>query len=279
MVPMAPRRQWIVTLLAALWLAPAAYAVSAERSTVERQDYTFDPRTGTVTLDLLTTYSGHDADVLRALFTNIGWGEYGRAKLVYYRRMYGAIAETAQPAVEDDHERNIIEIREHYKVSLAETEDEDLKHRFPIYPDLLRGFFSQLPATIQQPYALDGTLDRRDIVTVTAPTLGTYAIQDSSVTDADFAFTRKANTGSGRVEMDYRLRFLADTVPVADFATYSADIARMDHNIFAWIDLDRDVYHRYYRDMPRIIRGVAALAVVGVALGWWFLRRRRMGRA
>jgi hypothetical protein len=279
MVPMARQGQSIVILLVAIWLAPAAYAGSAERSTLERQDYTYDPRTGTVTLDLMTVYSGHDADVLRALFTNIGWGEYSRAKLVYYRRMYGAIAETAQPVVEDDNERNIIEIREHYKVSLAEPDD-DLKHRFPIYPDLLRGFFAQLPATIQQPYALDGALDRRDIVTVTALTLGTYAIQDSAVSDGYFTFTRKASAGAGRVEMDYGLRFLADRVPVTDFAAYTADIARMDHNIFAWIDLDRDVYHRYYRDIPKIIRAVAAIVlVVGAVFARWLLRKRRMGRA
>jgi hypothetical protein len=80
--------------------------------------------------------------------------------------------------------------------------------------------------------------------------------------------------------MDYRLRFLADTVPVADFAEYSADTERMDHNVFAWIDLDRDVYHRYYRDVPNIIRGVAAaVLVVGAVFARWFLRKRRIGRA
>jgi len=112
---------------------------------------------------------------------------------------------------------------------------------------------------------------------VTAPTLGTYAIPDSFVSDAYFVFTRKADTGSNRVEMDYRLRFLTGSVPVADFAAYSADVARMDHNIFAWIDLDRDVYYRYYRDVPRIIRGLAAAVLVVVTLGWSFLRRRRAG--
>jgi hypothetical protein len=274
---MGVRRHSIILLLAALWLASAARADSAERMTAARQDYAYDPGTGTVTLDLTTVYSGDDADRFRDLYRRIGAEGYDRAKLDYYREMYGAIAETMPLAVKDD--RDTVETRERYTVSLADPEDDELKHRFPIYPDLMRGFFAQLPATIRQPYALDGTLDRRDTVIVNAPTLGTYAIQDSAVSDGYFVFTRKASAGSGRVEMDYRLRFLADSIPVADFAEYSADIARMDHNVFAWIDLDRDVYHRYYRDMPNIIRGGAAVLVVGAVFARWFLRKRRMGRA
>jgi hypothetical protein len=138
-----------------------------------------------------------------------------------------------------------------------------------------------LPPTIQQPYTLDGTLDRRDIVTVTAPTLGTYEMPDSSVSNPAFSFTRKTIIAPGRVELDYRLRFLTDRVAVADFEQYRADIARMDNNIFAWIDLDRDFSHRYYRDIPTIIRGgVAAILVIGITvLTWLFFRNRRMGRA
>jgi hypothetical protein len=276
---MGVRRHSIILLLAALSLAPAARADSAERTTVARQDYAYDPGTRVVTLDLGTVYTGQDADMFRSLYARIGPDGYSRAKLDYYHGMYGAIVETAPLAVRDDPDRGTVETRERYAISLAEPEDDEFKHRFPIYPDLLRGFFAQLPATIQQPYILDGTIDRRNVVTVSAPTLGTYSLQDGEVWDSYFAFTRKANAGSGRVEMDYRLRFLTDRVPVADFAEYSADVARMDHNIFAWIDLDRDVYHRYYWDMPKIIRGVAAVVLLsGAVFGWWFFRKRRMGR-
>jgi hypothetical protein len=272
---MGVRRHAIILLLAALWLAPAARADNAERMTVARQDYAYDPRTRIVTLDLGTVYTGQDADMFRSLYARIGPDGYSRAKLDYYRTMYDAIAEAAPPAIKDDRAHNVIEARERYTVTLAQSDDEEPAHRFAIYPDLLRGFFSQLPATIQQPYALDGTLDRRDIVTVTAPMLGTYEVRDSGVSNPAFSFTRKAITAPGRVGLDYRLRFLTDRVAVADFEQYRADIARMDNNVFAWIDLDRDVYRRYYRDMPKIIRGVAAAVLLGAALGWWFLRRRR----
>ena len=275
---MRVRRHSIILLLAALWLAPAARADSAERMTVARQDYAYDPGTRVVTLDLGTVYTGQDADMFRALYARIGPSGYSRAKLDYYRTMYDAIAEAAPPAVKDDRDRNVIEAREHYAINLAQPDDEEPAHRFAIYPDLLRGFFAQLPPTIQQPYTLDGTLDRRDIVTVTAPTLGTFEVPDSGVSNPAFSFTRKAIIAPGRVELDYRLRFLTDRVPSADFEQYRADIARMDHNIFAWIDLNRDFSHRYYRDMPKIIRGVAAAVLCGVALGWWFLRKRRIGR-
>ena len=273
---MGVRRHSIILLLAAPWLAPAVWADSPGRTVVARQDYAYDPGTATVTLDLATVYGGEDAARFRALYRRLGTDGYDRAKLDYYRGMYGAVTETAPLAVRDDPGGDTVETRERYKISLADGEDDALKHRFPIYPDLMRGFFAQLPTTIQQPYMLDATLDRRDIVTVTAPTLGTYSLQDGAVSDSYFAFTRKASAGSGRVEMDYRLRLLTDRVPVADFVAYSADIARMDHNIYAWIDLDRDVYRRYYRDIPKIARGAAAVLLLsGLMLAWWIRRRRR----
>ena len=268
---MAQRQGPVILLLAALWLGHAANA--AERTTVARQTYAYSPRNDAVTLDLTTVYSGSDAEGFRALYRRLGPDGYAQAKLDYYRTMYSAVAETAPPAVKDS--GDTVETRELYTVSLADPDDDDLKHRFPIYPDLLRGFFSSLPPTVQQPYQLDGTLDRRDIVTVTAPTLGTYALRDGEVTSPAFAFTRKAAAGPGRVELDYRLRFLAGSVPVADYEQYRAEIERMDHNIYAWIDLDRDLYHRYYRDIPKIVRGAAILLAAAAILAWLAVRLRR----
>ena len=110
-----------------------------------------------------------------------------------------------------------------------------------------------------------------------APTLGLYAIRGGAVSSPWFIFTRNARAVPGHVEMDYRLRFLAGSVPVDDFAQYRGDIERMDHNIYAWIDLDRDFYHRYYRDIPKMVRWAAMAAVAALlAGGWWFLRRCRM---
>jgi hypothetical protein len=279
---MRVHRLSIILLLGAHWIgalgtAPAARAGDAEPNTVARQDYRYDPRAGSVTLDLTTIYRGRDADDFRAAYARLGQAGYAKAKLDYYRTMYDSVAEAAAPTVTDDPSRDAVETRERYTMSLAGLEDDSGLHRFPIYPDLLRGFFSTLPPTIRQPYPLDGTFDRRDIVTVTAPTLGTYTLGDGDVSGSFFAFTRKASSGAGHVEMDYRLRFLTDSVPVADFEQYRADVERMDHNIYAWIDLDRDFYHRHYQDMPAMLRAAAAAAGLAMLGGgvWWLARRRR----
>jgi hypothetical protein len=259
-------------ILAALWLASGARADGIERSTVARQEYAYDPRDDVVTLELSTVYSGSDAEGFRTLYRRMGPDGYAQAKLEYYREMYGTAIEAAPVSVMDA--GDTVEARERYQIVLAAPDDDALRHRFPIYPDLLRGFFSSLPNTIQQPYPLDGTLDRRDIVTVTAPTLGTYAVADGAVSNPAFTFTRKAEARSGRIEMDYHLHFQADNVSPADFARYTADIERMDHNVFAWIDLDRDLYHRYYRDIPRIVQGAVAIALLAALGAWWFVGRR-----
>jgi hypothetical protein len=278
---MHARRLSIILLLGALCIgalgiAPAVRAEdSAAPTTVARQNYSYDPRANTVMLDLKTVYSGHDAQSFRGFYAKAGADGYAKAKLDYYRTMYDVVAEAAPPTVKDDTDRNVIETTERYRISLAGREDDEPLHRFAIYPDLMRGFFSRLPPLVHHPYPLDAASDRRDIVTVDAPTLGLYAIPGGAVSSAYFTFTRNARAMPGHIEMDYRLRFLTDSVPVAEFERYRADIERMDHNIYAWIDLDRDFYHRYYRDMPAILRGATA-AILAVALGgaWWFLCRR-----
>jgi len=79
--------------------------------------------------------------------------------------------------------------------------------------------------------------------------------------------------------MDYRLRFLTGSVSPEAFERYRADIEEMDHNIYAWIDLDRDFYHRYYRDIPRMMRGAAVILAIALGGGiWWVMRRHKPSR-
>src|ERR1700743_1042579 len=94
-VGMARRGRSIIMLLAALWTAsvawpPGARGDDAARTTVARQDYAYDPGTESVTLDLVTVYSGQDAEAFRALYREMGAEGYSRAKLDYYRTMYSA---------------------------------------------------------------------------------------------------------------------------------------------------------------------------------------------
>ena len=54
----------------------------------------------------------------------------------------------------------------------------------------------------------------------------------------------------------------------------------MDTNIFAWIDINRDFYPRYYHDFPKIAVGLAAAALLlsGIFGGRWMRRRRARAR-
>jgi hypothetical protein len=278
---MHARRLSIILLLGALWTAPAARADDGTQpATVARQNYTYDPNSKSITLDLKTIYSGRDADLFRQFYAKAGGDGYRHAKLGYYRTMYDAVAEAAPPMVKDDRERNTIEMTERYTISLADLEDDQQLHRFPIYPDLMRGFFSRLPPLVHHPYPLDPGFNQRDIVTVDAPTLGLYAIPGATVSSPYFTFTRSARALAGHLEMDYRLRFLLDNVPAGEFEQYRSDIEQMDHNIYAWIDIDRDFYHRHYRDIPKMVRGagLAALLILPGA-AYWLVRHRRLERA
>jgi len=272
-------RRLTIILLPAVLSAPPVRAEQAEPNTVARQSYVYDPGKNAVTLDLKTVYRGGDARSFREIYAKVGADGYRRAKLDYYRTMYDTVAEAAPPAIKDNPDRDTVETAERYTIGLGGQEDDEALHRFPIYPDMMRGFFSRLPPLVHHPYPLDPAFDRRDIVAVDAPTLGLYAIPGGTVSSPYFTFTRNARALPGHVELDYRLRFMTGSVPVGEFERYRGDIERMDHNIYAWIDLDRDLYHRYYRNIPAILRGMAA-AILAIAAGsaWWLLGRRRTGK-
>src|SRR5580693_985942 len=109
------RAHWlsIILLLSALSFAPAAGADDgAGPTTVARQNYAYDPKTKTVTLDLKTVYSGCDAELFRVFYARTDAQAYSKAKLDYYRTMYDTVAEATPPTVKDDHGRNVIETAE-----------------------------------------------------------------------------------------------------------------------------------------------------------------------
>jgi len=131
--------------------------------------------------------------------------------------MYDAVAEAAAPKVKDDRDHDVIETTERYTISLDGLEDNEPLHWLPIYPDLMRGFFSRLPAQVHHPYPLNVAFDQRDIVTVDAPTLGLYAIRNGAVSSPYFTFLRRVDARPGHIEVDYCLHFLADSVPAGEF--------------------------------------------------------------
>src|SRR6202012_3553702 len=99
---MPAHRLSIILLLGALWIAPAIRPDDApEPTTVARQNYRYDPRAKTVTLELKTVYRGGDALAFRQIYAKAGADNYSKAKLDYYRTMYDAVTEAAPPAMKD----------------------------------------------------------------------------------------------------------------------------------------------------------------------------------
>ena len=247
-------------------LLPVRFPPPAEATTVARQNYTWNADTGAIDMVFRITYSAQDADLFRGIYANLGREKYDRTKLDYLQKIYKDLAETKPLSVQDDREKNEVETLESYSLAYQAVKDNQIEHRFPVYPTLLRGFFAELPATRQHPYALNETLNRRNIVTLDIPTLGKFAIRDATLFGKGLIFTRKVHSEADSLVLDYGLKFVTDRVSAADFPKLRADIRKMDTGIYAWIDINRGFYRRYYQDFPRIVLGLFAVILLPLAI-------------
>ena len=97
------------------------------------EDFSFpDKPDGHLTLIVLSTYEGGDADGMRSKLASRSTNELSDAYLKYYAKRYPGIESTAKLDVFDNREANIINVRESYRLPAQALAANDLAKNFPI---------------------------------------------------------------------------------------------------------------------------------------------------
>ena len=114
------------------WRRCQARSRQVLRSTVA-EDFSFPDRPdGHLTLSVLSTYQGADADGMRARLASRSVSDLSDAYLKYYSKRYPGIESSAKLEIFDNRDGNIINVRESYQLPAQALAANDLAKNFPI---------------------------------------------------------------------------------------------------------------------------------------------------
>jgi transglutaminase-like putative cysteine protease len=185
--------------------------------TVIDETYAAQNAASPTTLSVRTTYTGTDADAMRADLSSMAADEIARERLNRYAADHPSIVSTAPPHIDDDRVKNAITIAEHYSIR-------DLWKRgdWTYYPRALEPSLDKPKTVIRaMPLAFDYPLDIVQRATFRFPAgaeidgTEAYARKTSA-----FLFRYRPTVRDRSVTIEYSLRALRDAVPITDVSRH-----------------------------------------------------------
>ena len=225
---------------------------------------------GSALFSVTITYSGANADEMRASLASQSVDDLGKASLNYYAGAMPSIRADGDPSVRDDEAANTITITEQYTIdSFWKGETAHLFTADRIYGQFERPSISKrsLPLEIEYPLNIHQTIE----IELTGNDRVT--LYSGDIKDAAFSFTYKQSRVGNRVTLDYSLRSLDDHVPADQVARHIEAVEQMRG--FAAFQLPNGSSNR--RLASRSDTGVAIglmVVLVGLGVGAWLLIRR-----
>jgi len=177
--------------------------------TLIEETYAAADATSPTTLSVRTTYSGTDADAMRADLDAMATDEFARDRINRYASDHPSIVSTAAPKIDDDRLRNVITVTEHYSIR-------DLWKRgeWTYFPRALEPSFDK-PKTILRamPLAFDYPLNIVQRATFRFPAGATIEDDEAYARKTSaFLFAYKPTERDRSVTIEYSLRGLRDAV-------------------------------------------------------------------
>jgi hypothetical protein len=191
------------------------------------------PRTSqSARLSVKTTYTGRDADRMRAELQSEPADSRARGYLNFYARRNPGVRALAPPEVEDRRAANVITVKEQYEVPQFWDEGGRWFDAWPVTDRLTK------PGTTvrSQPLGVDHPVSVRYLLRVeglgTSPDLpGAAAVRDNA-----FRFTRSSVWSGNAAVLTYDLETLADSVPLNGLAAHLAHIDQVDQDVNFYVN-------------------------------------------
>jgi transglutaminase-like putative cysteine protease len=201
-------------------LVPIPRAAPTLPTTIVEETYTAPPAGGAGRLEVLTTYTGADADRTRAGLDSQSADERARGYLNFYARRNRGIRAEAPPVVTDVRATNVVTVTERYE--LPQFWDEGLR-RFRAWPvlDALQKPETTLrsqPLGVTHPQRLRYRVRLRGLAA--PPDAPDLAV----VEDAAFRFSRSGERSGGALTLTWDYETRADSVAPAAVANHLGHI-------------------------------------------------------
>jgi transglutaminase-like putative cysteine protease len=192
---------------------------------------------GPLSLDIVTTYDGAEADAMRYWLANSSEFEIERTFLEYYSGFYPGMT-TAEPMrFSDDRDANRMVIEENYLIDEAALQEGALEVELPLYASGL-AMFDDLPGGARSaPYALGFPFFRKHTIVMETPGLQLYGPENVVIRDEAFAFDLVSAAANDRLDMEFSLQTLADSVQPERYAAFRAQAQETDTKLYWTMDV------------------------------------------
>lgn len=184
-----------------------------------------------MTLAVTSTYSGRDADDIRAELASESLADVARNHLNRYAADHPRIAALGQPAISDDRLKNVIVLRERYAIH-----DLWKNGSWTYYPRAVEQHLSR-PKTLvrSMPLSVDYPRDVTERLVIRGGANAQVEDDDVVVNASALYFTQHVAHGQDLV-ITTALRATKDAVPVAEVADHLAALNEMNDNLAVTIE-------------------------------------------
>ncbi|HSP17475.1 MAG TPA: DUF3857 domain-containing protein [Thermoanaerobaculia bacterium] len=195
--------------------------------TVVEEIYAARDAASPTSLVVRTTYSGTDADAMRADLSTMDAEELARGRINHYASDHPSIAAVHPPHIDDDRLHNVIVIDEHYSIR-------DLWKRgeWTYYPRAIEPSLDKPKTVIRSmPLAFDYPLDIVQKATFRFPGGAELESKPFSRTTRAFKLSFTPREQSRVVTLEYTLHALRDSIPASEVPKHLMALNEIDDEI------------------------------------------------
>lgn len=259
-------------------LAPITVPSSARSRIDVATHYTVPDYTSPARLEIITTYRGAAADAYRYYRRVTNPEQNTRDFTGFLERFLPRIKATAPLNWDDNREANVLISR--LNLELPDFWTHDAKGDYRLIEVFPWSLSQRLPrpetAERSRSFALPHPADWSEHCTITLPKEWPAHSQSQTINDDTFAFSYETRTEGNRVSLSYRWRTLTDSVPAERMQDWTRKMnevrATFGYQLQQNIRL-ADAVEKIGVVWSLVACGVFG-ALAGLAVGWWFYRRR-----
>ncbi|GGH18780.1 hypothetical protein GCM10011418_22680 [Sphingobacterium alkalisoli] len=229
-----------------LWAKPGATMYDTEKivagnTRVEERFHL--QKDGAAILDVLTIYTGSDADNIRSYFKQNAKNQIEKSYLEYYQRLYKQTTKQSTLTYEDDMAGNIFQVKESYSIKkISELDLTTNRNAVSVYAPNLSSLLPDVMESRVAPIALSYPLAiEHDVYIINPEGVNIPTMRENSFTAREsYYYGKTVTTSKDTIKIAFRLGFHDTYVKDVGIQEYITDFSDKNSIFSAAIFLDND---------------------------------------
>ncbi|NQD69827.1 DUF3857 domain-containing protein [Sphingobacterium shayense] len=239
-------------------------------------------RDGSAQLDVLTVYTGANADNIRAYFKQTAKNNIDKSYVEYYQAFYKQLTKRSALTYKDDKMNNVFRVEEHYDIkSLAGLDPATNRTNVSVYATNLSRYLPSIADGRVVPIALPYPLSlEHDIYIINPDGIAVSPLRENKFTDREsYYYGKSISSINDTLKIAFRLGFHDTHVKAESVSDYHSDFSDKEAFFSSVVFLDDDGLITGSKTANEIniwavCSFVSMLALYTVFVWKWYHRRR-----